>query len=866
MVEWQDYIHQLLTSESVLDGLDLSIGEDQVTSVIPPIIKASISLLDKMQDHQGMYNILVFPEKVQSIFVFTLTKLLYNISVGKIGREYDPTKFTAGEKLRLGNAVVEFVEVEERAGLTCVIFRTAENMTSSVPLKLLPFFQRTSTNRKLSKYKQYVEAKRAAESAWKDLDAGKRIISLLADYKTHMENSIFYMTSVVNTKELLHNCLLCGHRISDLLFFGQTDYSGNIRNMGAGQLSGKPAIVLASDLYSITAAINAGNPAQSVIIDVSNAETIVSQMDQIDELMRIGIPITCVTDTVNSFDLRDLKTRGFNVWRWDDTSITSELYDATPLSSDRKNKHCAQQIIEYMLIDGLASGEAMKALSAHRNEIQDQSAQIMKLYDDLYSLAFIALRETTPLTDSDIARAKASVNTAFTVLENERAYISPSLYEDLKFAAKNLGLVFTDGYCPMKQKALAERLSQQRESSIYNNICIIVPERFEKTHVEAFWRNWIAENGLQSSITVLSPGEYYPLVNAGFSITIISGWLRRAIMRKILFSFNSAHYLVLLYDYERKWKNYDVRKWNADIDRTANKRVIQKSFSSEKFDISVSRFVDHAETVESDGSTTDELNEIEQVLKENKFRQYVARGGTKSVQSTVDAIPVSFVGGFMAFYHTGHKIVSATKVITEDADKIDLVLPDALRVGDFVVIRESDHDLIREMADNILEKEGKLGLRETASKWREALEIEKLFSTPEEICQRLADAGCTREPATISRWLFDDDLISPQQKQDIQYIADITGSSVLQEMLDQVVDAGRVVKAAHSQAGRILSEKLRERIAHALEEYGDIDPFNIWEPIEMNIDDIGLVRILKIIDIGSVMVVDRSDTNRLIEE
>ena len=48
--------------------------------------------------------------------------------------------------------------------------------------------------------------------------------------------------------------------------------------------------------------------------------------------------------------------------------------------------------------------------------------------------------------------------------------------------------------------------------------------------------------------------------------------------------------------------------------------------------------------------------------------------------------------------------------------------------------------------------------------------------------------------------------------------------------------------------------------------YGDIDPFNIWEPIEMQIDGVGTVRILKIIDIGTPVVVDIADTNRLIEE
>jgi hypothetical protein len=51
-----------------------------------------------------------------------------------------------------------------------------------------------------------------------------------------------------------------------------------------------------------------------------------------------------------------------------------------------------------------------------------------------------------------------------------------------------------------------------------------------------------------------------------------------------------------------------------------------------------------------------------------------------------------------------------------------------------------------------------------------------------------------------------------------------------------------------------------------LDQYGDIDPVNIWDPIELSVDGVGTVRVLKVIDIGSPVVVDITDTNRLIDE
>ena len=190
-------------------------------------------------------------------------------------------------------------------------------------------------------------------------------------------------------------------------------------------------------------------------------------------------------------------------------------------------------------------------------------------------------------------------------------------------------------------------------------------------------------------------------------------------------------------------------------------------------------------------------------FRENKYRQYVASGGQKPSNETTEAIPVNYVGGYLAFYRTGHKVISATNIIMNDADKIDSILPEQLKMGDFVVVRETARDLIREMADVILARSGKDGLREMAGKWKEALEIETLFYSDEEIYRNLQKAGCTKGYQAVRGWIHDDDVIAPQSKQDLEHIAAATGSSVLKELLDEVYDAAQTVRSAHVQAGRV---------------------------------------------------------------
>lgn len=234
-------------------------------------------------------------------------------------------------------------------------------------------------------------------------------------------------------------------------------------------------------------------------------------------------------------------------------------------------------------------------------------------------------------------------------------------------------------------------------SEKYKSICIVVPERTEKSHVQAYWQMWCRRNRLTTQVYILHPAEYYPAQCTQFSATIVVGWLKRAIMRKILYSFNTQSYTVLMYDYEKGWKNYSMAKWGAALDNSRNRQVIEQSFATDKVQISTTRF-NPKPVVSESTPQTDEYEEIELILRENKYRQYIARGGQKAAAETIEAIPVNFVGGYLAFYRTGHQLLSATNIIVNDADKLreeDKKLPAELKLGDFVVVRESDRDLSR---------------------------------------------------------------------------------------------------------------------------------------------------------------------------
>ena len=858
-MEWHDFVLQLLNESTGFDEIGLSFDDSEESFKVPPIIKASVLMLDRMLEHQGNHNILVFPEKVQSIFVFALIKLLHNISVGRIEQSYAPEKFVPGEKLRLGKAVAEFQCIEDENGQKKISLRLADLKKYSAPIDFFPMFQKTTAKR-ISKSGTFAEALKEAKKELTNISSGKGLLALLREYKTHMDSSIVFVSSMINTKQAINEFKLCDQSIKDTILIGQADFEGNVRNIGTGQLSGIPAIVLASDLYAVNEMVEKEHSIQSVIIDASNVNAIESQLPELDKLLRLKLPVTCVTDVANSFDLHPLLERDFNLWRWDETCITNDLYDASPIVSDRKTKCCANRKVEYLVTDGNEISTAIRLLYTHRKESQTASAQMLKLFARLFSLAFTALRETVPFGEDQCDETQSSLEECEALLTSEKPYLPDVTYNDYRTIINSLKAVFIFGYILPKHESLAEKLIH----IVPCNVCLVVPERSNKEMIQQYWQNWCIAKKVDLKIEVLFPTEYCLAPCGEYGVVIVVGWLKPSVMRRTMYSFNTSEYIVLLYDYEKRWKNYNSSKWNQALTSEGNRKIIEKSFSTNKLKITTSRFVAPVQEP-VDLPKEDELSEIEIVLRENKYRRYVA-GGKKEDNDTIEAIPVNYVGGYLAFYKTGHKIISASSIIESDSDTIETKYPNQLKVGDFVVVREVDRDIVKEMADIILKHSGMEDKRAIAGQWREALKIETLFYTPEQIFERLQLVGCTRGLATVRSWIFDNDMIAPQSKQDLEHIAAITENEVMKERLDQIYSAAKIVKIAHVQAGRVLSDQLRAHIAKALKEHGNIDPFNIWKPIEMMIDGIGTVRILKIIDIGDPVTVYVSDTNRLIDE
>lgn len=853
MLQWSEYLKSVIESSTKID--DISLSCDNQRMHISPIVKASILMLEDMISAQGNHNVFVFPEIYQLSKEFLLGKVIYNITSGKIQMSYDPEKFIKGQILKYKNCTVMFDRIEEVYGRLTMFIKFCDGSLYGVPIEIAPYFQ-VSDSKMLSTYTKFHEvySARDAKNAINYLGHPRNLLETLENHRTHLNGSIFYVSAIKATKDFLISAEIDGRKVTDVLYMAHANGDGELANLSAGQLSGNPAIIIAADLYTVQNAISKGVVPQSIIFNASQSNAIEKQLDAFDDLGKKDFPIICFTDTANSFDLSPLVHRGYNLWRWDFDSITDDVVSSEQSIANNRVKNCAKHVVEYLRVDDEFISNTVKLLYKQKLEIENQPPKTLVAYEKLFSLAFNMLRSVVPLETEEKNANRQVITDCIADLENEKRFIGSTLYSDLSSAAHSLHQVFDTQYKNGKYEAICNIVLGNQ----YRSICIVIPEKLDRNKYEKYWENL----NLSCSIKVMYPMEYAENTTYNFDIVILVGWLGNKVMRQIIYGYSVSKYLILTYPCEEQWKKSHIRNWKKALNNSGNCEVIRKALSNSNRQVSYAKF-EHPEFDEPAIQAEDELDEIEQVIRTSRYKRY--SNGTRTSE-IVEAHPISFVGGYLAFYRSGHKALVATEIIVNNGDKISSKLPEKLEVGDFVIIRESEHDIIRDIADNLLARDGKSGLRSLSSKWKESLFIEALFSTQEELYQKICLQGCKKDFVTFRNWMVNDDLILPNDKEDLLYIAAAIGDDVLKEKLDSIYEAGKEVRSAHVQAGRILSQRLKNKIAEYIRGLGKIDVFNVWDPITLQLEEVGLVKILKVIDVSSPLSVDSGNTNRLLSE
>ncbi len=856
-MNWEEYLQDLLKKENCLDNISINLEGQRID--LPPIVKVSLFLHEKMIKNQGGRNIFVFPDSEQIPFLLMLSKVIFNITSGQVENQYSPEKFKPGQIMKIGNCVTQFLEVGEHPhipGKKVIILKFAGGDTYACPLEMAPYLQISDTKKRLSKLSSYYKARKELEA--ESVGESKTLHDLKA-LKTHIGESVAYVSTVADSERRAEEIKIDGKKLFEYLLVAKADYLGGLRYY-RGKYIGTPALIFSSQISYINEVIAGNTKVQSVIINLNETDFI-SQLDDLDSILKKKISILCIVDTINSMDLRELTNRGFNVWRWDADSLNNVVCSDTDTSYERKLRRCMESSVIYHKLEAPDISEAFNRVYKYNKQIEDDSVQMNQIYAKLIHLAYISVRGISDISSGDQRRIIEQLEDCGNSLEIEKSYISQDLYKDFYKVINIYFKIFESNNTFPKTEEIYKILMESKYEKFY----IICSNNDNPESVKRYWEDRFAKSGYRPSIYVVYPKEFLGSAKLYADVAILAGWFSGSIVKRILYGYKVKTIHVFTYECEEKWRKAHIKSWKIGLNNQSNQVIMKKSFLDKIENVSTTMLM-HDELEKEEGETIKLQDDFDIIMQESRYRQYTARGNSDGDQ-VVEAKPVGFVGGDFALFTEGHKVLVATKIILQTGSQIEKKELDELRVGDFIVIRESDKDIIRDVADRILEANHKTEYRKTASLWREALKIEEAFSSLVDIYNRLVAVGCSRNYQTVRNWLQSDDLIIPQDVEDLKYIAEITGDSVLMEKMDEIIHAGNIVKNTHLKAGRVLSDRLRESIASILLKESKIDPYNIWEPIEIELEEVGTIKILKIIDIGQGFIpVEASNTNKVLAE
>lgn len=861
-MNWTEVISYKKGKKSVLDLVEIEDSEKVgKKSVVHPLISLTISIIEKMLESGEKKQVIVLPEREAAGFIIAVLLNINRIIDRNSESNYNPYDFEKGQLLKYENCIVEFAGIEKLYDKEYIKVKCS-NGYYSLPLEVSPYFQKTETKKSLLKLERVNLTKKKIVE---DELSVKAILHSVQNLRTHLDGKVFYVSTINQTLDYIGRVSFNGIPLEELLLIGRIQQNGTIANINKGKLSGTPTLSVATDLHSITKALRLHNSAELLVIDSTNISTTVNNELPLlkEEILNTGLPVVVLTDTISSFDLDSIEEHGFCIWRWNEQTIPRELCnddEGILKVFARKTKNCSKLEQNYIYCNDERLNKIIKSLYEIRKEVTEegQGTDIIDLYSRLWNITYSIIQNISSFNLNHFSMSSDDIIEYKKALKLQKGYISSTTIYKISDIINSLAnLVCCSDSYTVKADALKTHLFEDTNYEIIN---IVVSDRTDVTMLKKYWDEQMSKAGKPHTLRIFTANQFIMTEEAGEYPTIICGWLGNLTMRKILYGYNCSNYTILLYNCERPWQIAHINSWDRAFLLNSNNKVLKLlNIDEEKLFSTVQK---GPIPQDIDANTIDE---IDMIIRENRYRKYQSFYSQEN-SDPVESIPVTFAGGSIALFGLTKRLVSVTGIIIGTHTKIDSITPDQLIPGDFIVIRETEKDIIREIADVFLTNSGYSNARKIASEWREALNVAIIFNTHEEIYNRIKTAGCKKSFNTIKQWLENDEMIAPHDREDLIYIAKATGDTSLENRCDEIFDAIRIVRSAHLRAGDYLSSQISVKIPISLKNIGIIDPYSIMSEIELKLDVIGTVKILKVIDIGEKILVNRNYINRLTRE
>lgn len=771
-------------------------------------IAASASIRTLMNEKEELNLALVFPNSQNLINEFLVYEILHAIQSGEIKANYNLDNFSIGEKVNVGKASLIFKGKDSKY----IYLQCSDLDKVSIPINLAPILQK-SNSKQLSRFNLFDEERKKMGSSF-------NLLSAIAANKTHMDKTIVYInldSSMADIIDDLSKTDLNRQSLKDLLYITKL-VNGKPENVFSTRESGISPLLCASDFVDLVNS-DVHNHIHSIII--KHSHRIENNIPFLQSLFTLNVPITLLMDSKDYIQSSIMSS--FKAWIWDKDSIKDfyslgEIYDYTYINN------CANQEIQYEILEDKVINNCFISITNAFGMIKknNNSFDGYMFVISLYQMVLDLVRSPYSCIESEIFASE--MNNKLTEisdeLEDKRNFLDPACYDDLRSVILNLSNVYSSQtYSLAKGVKLKELLTNI--SSSQKTVYLIIPDNTNRHDCFQYFEK------INTNLIILHTNEFLD-IDASDSICIVIGWLPRKQMLQLLYSYNSQQIIVLLYSAENyRWKEHTKKMWENKLS-DSNRLLL--SINNNKVDLSFGK----KQQIYDD---YDEEESFRQTILLSRHKKYREQDNNTERALTVEASSIELSDSQFMFITDKHKML----IVDSSLSKVHSYQINDVKEGDYLVIRKSSKDIIREEADRILQSNGFINAREIASEWKPLLadlfwEYNRKYTL---LYDALKAKGCSVMIQTFRMWINEPDMIMMDSITDLESIIKLSYKKPVHST-DEIYDCGMLVREAHKEAGKTISEKLRLYLMRNKSR----DIFDTT--IDMDIPDVGAISLMKI--------------------
>lgn len=651
--------------------------------------------------------------------------------------------------------------------------------------------------------------------------------------------------------------MLYGQPIKDVIPVGQVSADGEETEQWSTRFgTQKPVLLFASDLdVACSYAQDNQDDIELVIVDVAGRNR--EKHASIKRLNSRRIPCLLIANERTANETEVDQHNDLRVWEWgpedlralvwSDKRLPSSDSDIAKFESRVQSTSSAKPIVEkiaFPIVD-----ESYKAFSSLRRLAKRRGPDGLAELDEIVSQGFFAITQLMRCSIEVTTESQSVVDvgnriSAMTKLMESSNYLSSEERSAATLVVDRIG-EFRDQILQSNPKQIA----LQNMLEVYPTVDLLCPDARIVGELEDALNH--CSNRAFASVV---PGTSFA------NGLLVTGWFKKSRMAAVLSPPVADPLILLLYDVECHWYQQfseHRREMREERKRLKGRKAIFPAIDGWK------KPKDRVEEITPDEPEIDNIEDIRNDIEEGFRQRIYDRVGAGHSDADTRARLLLFAGGMYGLFTDNYKLNVVTHLFDAafeaDDDKATVKLCSAkdVTVGDKIVFRPKSRDLVREVADELIED----GQRELSGLWRVALRsyMSEHSVSEESMCSKLRAAGCKSQAQAIGNWIHDDDMIAPQQyRTDIPIIAEVTSDETLKTQIETVFEAIRNVRSAHQQkAPRVIAKRIRARAAEVVrQEQAD-------EPIVHLDGDLVLLRVAE--TASKPIPVKYTAANRLIE-